>query len=341
MRTTLISLLLLCFIPNIAHTQTADELYQLGRNKAKEEKFKQAVKLYSKAIKANPNHFKSYCYRGEAYSELDKFDLALTDLDKAISIDSTFPDSYLNRSFLYYITKKYQDAIVDFTKSIDMNHEVGMSYYFRAQSHLMLDQVDSAIVDLTAAIEMSLKEDYSDYALRASLNHVLDYDIAALKDYNKAIELKPDQISYYNKRGEVKLSLNDNRGAIEDFDIFLKETPNDPDAPEALTNRGTAKYNLGNKSEAIIDLTKSIDKGPNKYFNYYLRGRIYEEMELHEKAILDFNQMIVLEPEWGDSYRLRGISKLNNGDTNDACIDWINASNLGEDVVYLINKFCN
>ena len=45
-----------------------------------------------------------------------------------------------------------------------------------------------------------------------------DYD-GAVSDYNRAIELDPDNVSAYNMRAGLKLHIGDLEGAIEDFNI--------------------------------------------------------------------------------------------------------------------------
>lgn len=56
----------------------------------------------------------------------------------------------------------------------------------------------------------------------------------------------------YN-RGNTKLVLNDNAGAIADFDRVIALAPN---FDEAYNNRGSAKSMFGDKKGAMLDYNK-------------------------------------------------------------------------------------
>ena len=55
---------------------------------------------------------------------------------------------------------------------------------------------------------------------------MLDNHEEAIKDYNKAIELKPLDASYYNNRGASYLYLGRYEEALRDFDKALELDPN-------------------------------------------------------------------------------------------------------------------
>ena len=49
------------------------------------------------------------------------------------------------------------------------------------------------------------------------MKSVLENFSTALNDLNKAIELKPDEASYYKLRANVKYQLEDDEGACQDW----------------------------------------------------------------------------------------------------------------------------
>ena len=76
-----------------------------------------------------------------------------------------------------------------------------------------------------------------------------DYS-GAILDYNKAIEINPNDAGAYYKRGNAKRILGDNRGAIQDYNKAIEINPNDA---EAYLKRGNAKDKLGDKNGACLD----------------------------------------------------------------------------------------
>jgi protein O-mannosyl-transferase len=81
---------------------------------------------------------------------------------------------------------------------------------------------------------------------------------AALIDFNKSIEIKPDFPLAFNNRGAVKLFLKDFNGALQDLNksIFL-----DPKDKWAYYNRALVFLNLNLNITACNDLQKSVELG--------------------------------------------------------------------------------
>ena len=84
----------------------------------------------------------------------------------------------------------------------------------------------------------------------------------AIKDYNEAIQLKPDLAEAYGDRGAAKGAKGDLDGAIADCNkaIQLK-----PDFAEAYFNRGLAKKAKGDIDGANSDHAKAIELKPGAY----------------------------------------------------------------------------
>jgi tetratricopeptide (TPR) repeat protein len=76
----------------------------------------------------------------------------------------------------------------------------------------------------------------------------------AIKDYDKAIKLNPDDAEAYNNRGAAYADLNQYEQAIEDYDKAIKLNPDDA---EAYGNRGIAYSKIGRYEESARDLKKA------------------------------------------------------------------------------------
>ena len=85
----------------------------------------------------------------------------------------------------------------------------------------------------------------------------------AIADYNKAIELNPNDADAYVNRGVAKHHLEDYRGAIADYSKAIELNPN---VAVAYYNRGVAKEILGQKDEGCMDYRKAGELG---YYEAY------------------------------------------------------------------------
>jgi tetratricopeptide (TPR) repeat protein len=82
---------------------------------------------------------------------------------------------------------------------------------------------------------------------------------------------------YYN-RGVLKHDLEDYIGAISDFNKAIDINPNDD---SAFFNRAVSKGKLKDYIGAIVDFSKAIEINPSKAKYYYYRG--IGKLLLHQK----------------------------------------------------------
>jgi tetratricopeptide (TPR) repeat protein len=154
-----------------------------------------------------------------------------------------------------------------------------------------------------------------------------------LEDYNKAIELDPNNIDAYNGRGDLYSrssksheypddNFNSAIGgtrqdlAFDDFNKAIKIKPN----AESYTRRAWSKHidsalsssNLGYKYDENLncyvmkeDIIKAIQIDPNYSEAYYLRG--YCNEPLKEEVLKDYNKAIELDPNNAHVYFYRAL----------------------------------
>ena len=68
------------------------------------------------------------------------------------------------------------------------------------------------------------------------------------------------------------------------------------------------------------------------FWSYYNRATAKQELEQHKDAILDFDKAIAINPEYGLTYLCRSTSKLHIGDANGSKQDFDTWSSMAEDL---------
>jgi PGF-CTERM protein len=98
--------------------------------------------------------------------------------------------------------------------------------------------------------------------------------------------------------------------AIEDFNKAIELDPNNAGA---YSNRGVAYDDLKQYERAVEDHNKAIKLNPNCAVAYANRGAAYDHLKQYEKAIEDYNKAIELDPDFALVYEYRELaqSKLN------------------------------
>ena len=367
-----------------------DNFYNSGMAKFGFGDIKGSIIDFTNAILQNPTNSESYTQRGVSKFWIYDFRGAIVDLTKAIELNPKNGLAYLFRGMSNYYSNNYLIATNDFTKAIDLiPNEKAMAYFGRSCSKYSLGDSTTSIIDKNKAIEAdsTIPFFYQGIEIRKKLNEGIKsypndialylkmgisyenstgYHVFALSNFNKAIELNPNNANSYFLRGETKLKTKDYFGAIEDITRALDLNLVDSNS---YLLRGQAEIEIKDYDAAIADLSNAINLTSSKAEVYFLRGlaiieknkykskidydksfddfskaieinpnntdyyieKIYKRSEKHNRDyVYDFTKLIDLLPNNGNLYFVRGWRKWKNGDKSGACNDWKEAERLGD-----------
>ncbi len=215
-------------------------------------------------------------------------------------------------SYSYAIPSNTVKAILTETKTESIQQwykrKVIRAYVYHSQGTKKFNDENyaDAIRDFNQAIELS-PEDAEIYKFRGKAKARLGNIKGAIEDYNQCLILKPDDVETYRIRGERKLEIDDYKGAIEDFSQVIKLIPN---SVVAYEKRSWAKEALGDYAGVIEDSTHLLKLIPDDYYAYRTRGSAKRELNDYNGAIEDFTQAIKLRPGHISDYNDRGLTKF-------------------------------
>ena len=141
----------------------------------------------------------------------------------------------------------------------------------------------------------------------------------AIELYSKAIELNSYFAEAYSNRGYAKYLLGEEENALQDYDKAIELNPN---LSEAYNNRGNAKESLGDENGALEDFDKAIELNPDYANAYNNRGIVKRELGDTTGAMIDFNKAIELKGDFPEAYCNRGVLKEKIGDNDGALLDY-------------------
>ena len=130
---------------------------------------------------------------------------------------------------------------------------------------------------------------------------------SAIKEYDQAIKLDPQNADAYFNRGVANFKLEQYKWAIADFDHVIKI---DPKNSEAYKTRGIIKCELEQYEQAIADYDDAIEINPEYAEVYFNLGNAKNKLKQYEQAIADYNRAIEIDPEYAEAYNNRGNTKL-------------------------------
>jgi tetratricopeptide (TPR) repeat protein len=141
----------------------------------------------------------------------------------------------------------------------------------------------------------------------------------ALADYDRAIQLTPNNAIAYNYRGVLKEKIQDIQGGLADYNRAIQL---DANYGEAYSNRGTLKANkLQDLQGALADYNLAIELNPKYAPAYSNRGNLkVKNMEI-DSGLADYNRAIQLDPNEATYYSYRAFLKILSRDRQGALID--------------------
>jgi len=115
---------------------------------------------------------------------------------------------------------------------------------------------------------------------------------------NKQIENDPNNQKLYLQRGRFRLEDSKIEEAFEDFSKVIEIDPK--------TDKANIVHEFYNniKRKQVEDLTKEIERDPNKAESFLERGRLYNDLKKYKDAIADFNKALELNIDSKEVYIL-------------------------------------
>ena len=199
------------------------------------------------------------------------------------------------------------------------------------------------MVDYNKAIE--LEPDNADFYWYRGyfFSQIGEYE-NALADYNKAIELDPDDLNFLFERAKLyNNALENYEKSLTDYlRIIELDTDQEFAKTEYIYNNIAALYReyIKDYQKALEYYTKEIEISPENGVPYIDRAQLYfYSLDNKEKALIDYKKAIELEPDRAAFYLYRGNYFRQIEEYQNALADFNKAIELDpEDFDYLERK---
>ena len=233
-------------------------------------------------------------------------------LNKAMDEGTNHKLVYRAEGLAYLGKGDYTEAISSFGKALTQSNgivedtDIDISYYM-AVAFYKAGQVDESIKTLESII--ALKPDYdTPYYLRGKIRLIGGDKDGAMSDYNKAIELAPNNFDHYIRIYE---DLRD-CGYDNDSNEYIEKAMSSSGKMNAY-RKGMLEYYLGSYTDARNDLedARKSEKGDNLLL--YL-GKTYEALGDAGYAQNIYEEAIAANPHNGKIANQLALLKMNQKD---------------------------
>ena len=228
----------------------------------------------------------------------------------------------------------YGLAIDYYTRCIDAGglttEDLANTYSNRGVAQYHKGDYDQAVRDYDEAIQLDPDDAESYYNRGLAHYHNAAYD-QAVRDYDEAIRLDPDDAESYYNRGLAHYHNAAFDQAVRDYDEAIRL---DPEYAFAYNNRGIAHYHNHNAAydQAVRDYDEAIRLDPEYAFAYNNRGIAHYHNAAYDQAVRDFDEAIQLDPEFAFAYYNRGKARTKMGHNVQAIQDYGDAVRLNPSI---------
>lgn len=283
----LTSLFLFCAFFS-AEAQTADEYYNLSKEKLKKKDYNYAKTLIDKSIALDSTNVWTWLLSAEINLGLNQVQEAFYDYGSAIRIDSTVAEIYNRVADLYTSINYLEESIFFYDKAIEYAKSDTMKFNYlmnRASAKGILRDFEGGIADL----EDGLKIDSTNSLI---LNN-LPMFYQEVGQVDKAIKILNTSVRLYPEFNGSMINLGLIYSEIDSLDksefYFNMAMEIDPKDPLLLNNRGYLFLKKKEYDKALKDINESLNIYPNNSYAYRNRALVYIELELIEEACRDLS----------------------------------------------------
>ncbi len=171
----------------------------------------------------------------------NQFDAALATYDDIVDFHPDYVDAYMRRGILLAKMGRIPEAIQDYNTAkqldpyvvevFDLSGRINKMKVLKGINVKNTEDAAKMLFEIKKKIKQNPQNSLLIYT-GATLNVLLGDYSSALKEYNKAIELKKDFVEAIYNRGIVHIILGENTAACEDF----------LESSKMGSERGTKKY---------------------------------------------------------------------------------------------------
>lgn len=283
----------------ITEDPTSAELHkELGNVFHRSQAFELALAEYRTAVKLDPDYYPALYNMGNNYFEMGEREQAVICWQQALIAKPDLEQAVYNIGYAYYHLavderdkdrkrRRLDDALATLRKALELNPDSTDTHLHMGLCWYELERYDEAV----AAYERALKCDKKDPAVHYNLGNVYyekgvrdeSYFEKALKQYEKASKLDPDDLKSQNNIADCCLRLGKVKKARR---IIKKVLEEHPDYLPAHCTLGEIYSREGNMEAAVgeFELVLALEAEESGILHKYAGQHLIEELtELSEQ----------------------------------------------------------
>lgn len=279
------------------HPGYAEANNSLGVILGGEKRENEAAEYFRKAVSSNPEYAEAYCNLGAMQRVIGKLDDAETALERAITIRPDYAEAYTQLGSVRRDRGDVESAAPLYREALRLNPDL-------AAPRRNLDAL--AVVDEPVGLDenerdVSSDAESSESGVAAGADAIARGDAlarnrhwsAALAEFERAVELDPDNERLLLKLGELHIKLRHFEKAVGVLDAALELNPGSVDVANSL---GVAYFELGDMDASLTALRIVLEKDSRNALVYRNIGQIMRKKNRLDDALRFYRTACEIDP---------------------------------------------
>ncbi len=170
----------------------------------------------------------------------------------------------------------------------------------------MKKHLSAVLFFLILVINLQSQVNYRYFVNAGRIELSEDRNTEAIRNFNIAIQAKPEQFEAWFFRGIAKFNLNDYAGSLIDFSETIRLHPL---YARAYHYRGIVNDRLSNYYDAKADFSKALEIDPYNADLYVAAGATDMHLNNFDAAIRNYDMALLIYPKYSSAWLNRGIAK--------------------------------
>jgi len=268
-----------------------------------------AISSLEEAVKLNPQSPDAHFHLGNALVERGEKDAAAESYTQALSLRPDFAEAYRQLGIVMGASGILAQAVDCFNLALQFNPQDAESYYNLGLAQKAQGLAKEALESYARAVAL----DPNHAAAQVNLaNIALDHGKLelAVKTYRAAIAADPKRVEAHSNLGKALKDLGQLEQSLEVCNEAVRLSPS---FASAYNNRGNVLKEMGRLEEAVADYRKVIKLEPDRATGHYNLGDALHQLQNHQAAEKSYLKAIELDPKLAVAYNNLGLVKLEMG----------------------------
>ena len=262
---------------------SADLFYMRAELHYKKANYSEALMDIQRAISINKKKVEYHVLQADILFSQGESALAFSSLQTAKEVDGEYIEAYLKTAELGLYLRDYEKTMFNVKQAILLDKLNPTAYFLRGWALKEQGDTVNAVKDYQKAIE--LKSDYEQAYEELGLLYAVKNDPLAVEYLNSAININNNN---YNAMYSLALFYQDNGATAQALETYQKLLAIKPDHADALHNVGYINFEEKQDYEIAIECFTSAIKADSLFWQAYAnRAKAYEKIGDIEKANAD------------------------------------------------------